>query len=120
MEKHTNIHALEYRHKEKVHVLSEKPHYMARQAQEIYPEQARGDRLSKHLHRSHEDLLETSEAEMEMPPDFEEPDLFLENISFVYEVPGFGNKGYRAPRQLKALDLEVIENRYNPREWSLQ
>ena len=73
--------------------------------------------ISKHLHRCHEDLP-TSEAEMEMLVDFEESDHFLETVSIVAEAPGIQKKDCQAPHQLKALALEKIEDKYNPRQWT--
>ena len=53
-----------------------------------------------------------------MLQDFDEEDL-LENVSIVSEVPGVGQKkDCYAPRLMEALTLEMIEDRYNPVEWT--
>ena len=72
--------------------------------------------LSKQLHRCHEDLLPSSPAEMEMLKDFEEE--HLDNVSVVSEVPGIGTKDRQAPHLMNDLTLEMIEDRYNPMEWT--
>jgi ribonuclease HI len=59
-----------------------------------------------------------SSAEMEMLPDFEDPDVHLEEDSIITEVPGIEEKDYQAPHLLKALALEMIDEQYNPSEWT--
>ena len=126
MEKHTGLHSLDDRREEKVYIHSEKilrmpNHPMHARMKELTKNRLKRtsfNHLSKNLHRRTEDLLPSSTAEMEMLPDFEDPDDQLEGISVITEVPGIEKKDCQASHQMKALALEMIDNQYNPSEWT--
>ena len=74
--------------------------------------------MSRNLHRRAEGLLPTSTDDMEMLTDFENPYNHLEDVSIITEVPGIGKKDCQAPHEMKTLALELIDEKYNPREWT--
>jgi hypothetical protein len=54
---------------------------------------------------------------MEKVPDFEEADDHLEGVPIITEVPGI-ERDCQSPHFLKALALEMIDDQYNPSEWT--
>ena len=126
MEKHTGLHPLEDRREEKVFIHSEKflrmpNHPMHTRLQDLTRNRLKRtsfNHLSKNLHRRAEGLLPTSTDEMEMLTDFESAEDHLEQVSIFTEVPGVGKKDCQAPHELKTLALEMIDQKYNPREWT--
>lgn len=126
MEKLTSLQSLEDRREEKVFIHSEKlmrmpthpMHTEMRNPTKNRLKRTSFNHLSKSLHRRNEDLLPASPAEMEMLPDFEEPDNHPEDIAIITEVPGIERKDCQAPQVMKVLAQEMIADQYNPSEWT--
>ena len=55
---------------------------------------------------------------METLLDFDEPDVQLDNIVIITEVPGVGKKDHETPQAMKILTQEMIADQYNPQEWT--
>ena len=127
MEKLTSIRSLDERRDEKVFAHSEKllrmpTHPMHDKLQNLTQNRLKSrssfNHISKRLHRDHADLLPSSHTEMEMLPDFEDPEDSLEEVTIICEVPGVNKKDDQATHELKALTLEMIDDKYNPRDWT--
>nr|KAG5697608.1 hypothetical protein BaRGS_001033 [Batillaria attramentaria] len=126
MEKHTGLQSLDDRREEKVYVHSEKllrmpnhpMHEKLKNPTKNRLKRTSFNHLSKALHNRSKDLLPASPTSIEMLPDFEEPNDHLEGVSIITSVPGIQTKDSQASPLLKALALEMIDEQYNPSEWT--
>nr|KAG5714784.1 hypothetical protein BaRGS_000272 [Batillaria attramentaria] len=126
MEKHTGLQSLDDRREEKVYVHSEKllrmpnhpMHEKLKNPTKNRLKRTSFNHLSKALHNRTKDLLPASPTSIEMLPDFEEPNDHLEGVSIITSVPGIQTKDSQASPLLKALALEMIDEQYNPSEWT--
>ena len=126
MEKYPSLQSLEDRREEKVFIHSEKflrmpthpMHTELKKSTKNRLKRTSFNHMSKSLHHRNEDLLPASSAEIDMLPDFEEPDNLLEDVTIITKVPGIEGKEHQAPQVLKALTQEMIADEYNTSEWT--
>ncbi|BFY98463.1 hypothetical protein BsWGS_01503 [Bradybaena similaris] len=74
--------------------------------------------LTRELQNQHKDILPSEQNEIEPLRNYEQHSSLGENISIHLEVPGIQIKHHQNPLTLKTLSLEMIDNTYNPTQWT--